>query len=323
MLAGGLVALAVLSITACGGGEGGGTGTSPSEPADSNFPVTIEHIYGSTTIPSEPTRIVALGYEEDVLATMGITPVAYAENPARPDGDYPWLEGKIDLSDSTAIDVSGELNLEEMASLNPDLILAIDYYAIADYYEELSQIAPTLAGQQEPLLGTWQEVTTTVGRAVGREDDAAAAIAETEQFINSLAEELSGLQGKTMSSSYYYAAGEFAVIDDPEAASLRVYRELGLNLSPEIVETVVDRSISMEQVGLLDADVMFVGYASEELRKNLNENPLFQQIPAVQDGRVAYMDELAATAQNHPTVLNVPWQLQEFEPVLAKAASQG
>jgi iron complex transport system substrate-binding protein len=41
------------------------------------FPVTIEHKFGSTTIPAKPTRVVSLGFSghDDILA-LGVVPIA-------------------------------------------------------------------------------------------------------------------------------------------------------------------------------------------------------------------------------------------------------
>ncbi|MCK9896615.1 ABC transporter substrate-binding protein [Frankia sp. AgB32] len=63
---------------------------------------------------------------------------------ARVDGVFPWLQGRIDLSKSTALDTSGDLNLEPIAGLHPDLILATNFYNLADHYDRLSRIAPTV-----------------------------------------------------------------------------------------------------------------------------------------------------------------------------------
>lgn len=315
-----LVAGVALTVAGCGGGGGDSSDPAASGGSAENFPVTIDHTYGSTVIPEQPTRIVALSNEEDTLATLGITPIAFAKNPVRPTGDYPWLDGRIDLSGATALDLSTEVNLEQIASLQPDLILATNFYEIADYYDQLSQIAPTVGPAEEPGLSTWQETSTLIGKAVGRSADVEKAIGETEDFVSSFAAEHPGLKDKTLSSAYYYEAGKFAVIDDPDTTSLRLYGELGMTLSPSITEHVVDRSLSEEQMGALDADVVFIGYASDDLKASLNQNPLFTQIPAVRDGRVAEVDQFAAGVMNNPTILNIPWQLEQFEPVLAKAA---
>src|SRR5688572_22296797 len=49
----------------------------PAAPAaDGAYPVTIPNAYGETTIPAEPTRVVAVGFNEaDFLLALGVVPV--------------------------------------------------------------------------------------------------------------------------------------------------------------------------------------------------------------------------------------------------------
>jgi iron complex transport system substrate-binding protein len=84
---------------------------------------------------------------------------------------------------------------------------------------------------------------------------------------------------------------------------------------------VQNRAVGAERMGLIDADVVSLGTATEELRAELAANPLFRAIPAVRDGRVHETDVFGATAANNPTLLNVPWQLERLRPVLERAAS--
>ncbi|WP_232303520.1 iron-siderophore ABC transporter substrate-binding protein [Pseudofrankia sp. DC12] len=318
-----LAVAAVATAAGCGSSDGsGGAGTVASASAAAgSFPVTLKNKFGTTVVPAQPKRIIALSYEEDTLATLGITPIAYARNPYKPDGVFPWLSGKIDLSKSTALDTSGDLNLEQIASLHPDLILATNFYGLEDYYGKLSKIAPTVGYTDDAGIATWQENSTIIGKAVGRAADEQKAIAATEKTIQDARSSLPGLAGKTFSYSFYYESGGLAVIDDPKTVSVQLYSELGMKLAPGVTANVVDRELSMEKLGALDADFMLVGYAAPELKTEMDANKLFTDIPAVRAGRVLEVDAFTAGAVNNPTILNIPWQLEQLKPVLAKAAA--
>ncbi|TCJ32454.1 iron-siderophore ABC transporter substrate-binding protein [Parafrankia sp. BMG5.11] len=318
-----VAAAVMVGIVACGSDDDGGASQEGGTAAAAGFPVTIKHAFGSTTIPAEPKKIIALSYEEDTLAALGITPIAYGQNPDKPDGDFPWLEGRIDLADSTALDTSGDLNLEQIAALDPDLILATNFYGLADYYDRLSEIAPTVAYETDAGISTWQDVSTVIGKAVGREADVAKAIEATEKIVSDAAAELPGLAGKTFSYSYYYESNGLAVIDDPETISIQLYGQLGMKLSPRVTASVVDRALSMEKIGELDADFMMIGFATDELRTEMKANELYTRIPAVVDGRAQEVDAFTAGAVNNPTILNIPWQLEQLKPTLAKVAAAG
>jgi iron complex transport system substrate-binding protein len=71
----------------------------------------------------------------------------------------------------------------------------------------------------------------------------------------------------------------------------------------------------------IDADLVRLGYGSDDLRTQLTTSPLFQAVPAVRDGRVFESDVFGATAGNNPTLLNVPWQLQQQRAVLERVVA--
>ncbi|WP_433279027.1 iron-siderophore ABC transporter substrate-binding protein [Pseudonocardia xinjiangensis] len=329
LLAAAATVVVAAMLAACGGtaGQGGSPAPDAAPPAPAGatdqFPVTIQHKLGTTTIPAEPKRIIALSYEEDTLGALGITPVAYGSNDYLPGGKYPWLAGKIDLSGSTELkNVFTAPSLEQIAGLKPDLILATNYYGLENYYSQLSQIAPTVGYPEEAGTSSWQVISRMIGRAVGRSAQTEQAIAATEGDISALAARLPGLKGKTFSSSFYYDPGQpFAVIDDPATISVALYTQLGLVLSPTVTSTVKDRSLSMEQIGSLDADFMSIGFATPELRSSLEAAPAYQAIPAVQAGRAYEADAFTAQTFNNPTLLNIPWQLDQITPTLEKVAA--
>jgi iron complex transport system substrate-binding protein len=315
-------ALLAVALAACGGN--GTTGATTPAPVDAAaFPVTIPHKLGTTTIPAEPKRIVALSFEEDTLGALGITPIAYAKNPAMPGGRFPWLAGRIDLSASTELtDPFTALDLEQIASLRPDLILATNLYGLENSYAQLSRIAPTVGFIQDAGLSSWQEVSRLIGKTVGRSAQTEQAIAGTESAIAAVHTRLPGLTGKTFSSSFYYQSGQpLAVIDDPTTISVALYAQLGLRLSPAVTAAVHDRSLSLEQVGALDADYVSIGFANNALKNDFATDPLFQAIPAVHAGRAYQADAFTAQAFNNPSLLNIPWQLDQIAPVLQKVAA--
>jgi iron complex transport system substrate-binding protein len=284
------------------------------------FPVAIEHALGTTTIPAPPTRIVALSYEEDVLSQVGVTTVGRTENHYAPGALYPWQEGEVD---PRVVPVGGPdgLDLEEVAALQPDLILATNYYELENVYEGLSAIAPTVGYRTGWGEATWQDTARVIGHAVGKEAEVEQRIRETDGMVTGLAAELPGLAGKSFSSVFYHDAGQFTVDTNPKGHTAKLLGQLGMVMSPRIVAEVVNRSLGAERVGLIDADLVRLGYASDDLRAQLTASPLFQALPAVRDGRVFESDVFGATAGNNPTLLNVPWQLEQQRAVLERVAA--
>lgn len=302
-----------------------GSGPSPSAPADAPaadtaFPVTITHALGETTIEERPERIVALSNEDDLLGQLGIPVVGHKDNISRPGELYPWQVGVVDHSGSTVVEgVGGELNYELIASLAPDLILATDRsFAIGDEYATLSAIAPTVAHNED--RPSWQDASRVIGRAVGREADTAAVVADVEAGLAAVAAELPGLQGRTSAGAYYYESGMFTSTFVPTAPSNRLLAGFGLVPNTAFYDAVAagNRLLSIEQVGLLDSDYIVVSFATPALRDELLANPLFTGLPAVRDGRVTLLDGEGAKASNGATSLNVPWSVEQRRPAFER-----
>lgn len=130
--------------------------------AASAAPRTVKHALGETAITGDAKRVVALEwtYVEDLLA-LGIQPIAIADV----EGYKAWVKTPgVELSpDVVDVGFRGEPNLETILSLDPDLIIEIDYSAAA-YYDKLSAIAPTLAFTPYPTdsaVSTYLEMQDT------------------------------------------------------------------------------------------------------------------------------------------------------------------
>jgi iron complex transport system substrate-binding protein len=250
---------------------------------------------------------------------VGVSVVGRTDNFFAPGSLYPWQEGEVDPG-VVALGGPDGLDLEQVAALQPDVILATNYYGLDSEYAGLSAIAPTVGYRTGWGEATWQDTARVIGRAVGREADVERRISEVDGAVAALAAELPGLSGKTFSSVFYYEAGRFSVDTNPEGHTAKLLGQLGMVMSPRVVAEVVDRSLGAEQIGLIDADLVRLGYASDELRAQLAGSPLFRAVPAVRDGRVFESDVFGATAGNNPTLLNVPWQLEQERAVLERVA---
>ncbi len=64
-------------IAACAGADTPPASASTTGGTETEFPVTIKHKFGETTITQAPTRVVCVGLvEQDALLALGIVPVA-------------------------------------------------------------------------------------------------------------------------------------------------------------------------------------------------------------------------------------------------------
>ena len=159
------------------------TQTPAAEATASAEPMTITHALGQTTIPSTPQRIVALEwiYVENLLA-LGIQPIGVADIA----GYNSWVQIPVAL-DENVVDVGTRQapNLETLAGLQPDLIIAPSF-RVTEIYDELSAIAPTLTFDPYPTdasitqYAEMRQTFLTIADVTGRQAEAEEILANME-----------------------------------------------------------------------------------------------------------------------------------------------
>lgn len=294
-------------------------------PVTAAFPVTIEHKYGSTVIERAPERIVSVGLtEQDALLALGVVPVATREwYGQRPGAIFPWAEEKLGGAPLPEV-LEYELDFEKVALLKPDLIVGLYSALTQEEYDKLSQIAPTIA-QPEAYIDwgiPWQEQTLTLGRALGKENQARALIADVEAQFSAVREQHPEFSGASavVASTYgfpesYYAYGS-------QDSRGRFLSSLGFAIPEEIDQldgSAFGATISREQINKVDLDALIWFVGSAEEKNTLEEDALYQQLSVSIEGRDMFMDasDPVYDALNFSTVLSLPFAVEGLVPQLA------
>ena len=287
--------------------------------AFAQFPVTIEHKFGSTTIEARPERIVALGYtEQDALIALGAEPVAvryfFGDEPG---AIFPWAEDEAGSLAPEVLNMPfGSLNYEAILALQPDLITAVDAGITQEEYDTLSQIAPTLAQSDEYIdFGTpWQERVRRIGEAVGEMERAETLVSELEAKFNQARQAHPEFADKSVAVAYQNSAGTYGFYTAQDSRA-QFFENLGFVVPEELV-TLAGESfyadLSEERLDLLDRDLLVfldVPFA-EEGTPPLEENPLLSQLGAVQEGRVINVTGEEVDALQFGTVLSLEFLLE-------------
>ena len=89
------------------------------------------------------------------------------------------------------------INFTEIAKLNPDVILGAYSGLTEEDYKKLSEIAPVVAYPETAYGTSWQDSTSIIGKALGKEAEATKLVADTEATIEDKASEYPQLAGKT------------------------------------------------------------------------------------------------------------------------------
>lgn len=274
---GALLAVTTL-LTACGGA---------SEADNAAEPETrkVEHAMGVAEVPVEPKRVVVLdtGELDDALA-LGVKPVGAV----RVDVATDFLSYLGDQTEGIEeVGTISEPNLEEIAALDPDLILSstVRHEAI---YDQLQAIAPTVLA---PDLGdTWKENFLLYADALNKTDEAKEMLTEFESDAAELGKTLG--VGKTV-SIVRFLPDQIRLYSDKSFTGV-ILDDMGLTVPEPAVGEDTYLEISPEQVTTAAADYLYVstyGPEGDTDRAAVMGGPLWQRIPAVEAGEAHELDD--------------------------------
>jgi iron complex transport system substrate-binding protein len=315
------VLLTALVLAACGSDSDSGDSPAAPQATRGAFPVTVQHKYGSTTIESEPKRVVAIGYtDQDPVLALGVVPVGVGDFL----GGYKWRErpwAQDALGGAKPAVVSGqEINFEAVAAQRPDLIIAINAGLQKNDYEKLSKIAPTVAqdGRYIDFGMPWEDQTLLVGKALGREEQAQKLIDDLHAKFEQVRKAHPEFEGKTAILAYGGPDG-YGAYSTQDTRS-RFLTDLGFK-TPTKIDKLAGTSFyvqfSQEQFRLMDQDVV-VMYGAQ---KDILANPVFKRLKAVREDRVIYLDltDQFAGALGFASVISLPYLLDQSEDMFAAA----
>lgn len=319
-----VVAVAAAAVLA--GGVVGCSTSDADEPSSTTSAeqsdVTIVHRNGTTELTSVPTKIfVADDVWMDSLLAFDVNPVGFDIGPR--DGDAPGaLPWQTSLA-SSATELYGRVGapFEEIAALDPDLILGYNYET-PDVYNKLNAIAPTIGILGKAEMDPWEDRIRAVGKILHRDSDAEEIIASTNDSISAVAAELPGLNGKTSVLGKFFAAnGQVGLVADPNDGTSKVFAQLGMTVPQQLVDMAAAGGasgrvlVSPEQIDVITADVVVLGATQEDIAKL----PGFDQLPSVRSGGMAVVDDTVVAAFNLPSSLSIPWALEQIKPSLQAA----
>ena len=322
-----VLAAAVLVLSGCGGSEKAASEAPAGPAAGSAFPVSVEHKYGTTEIKAVPERVVTLGLsDQDPVLALGVVPVGAIDwFLERPYGKWPWAQPLWAGQAPEIVGERDEFNLEKVAALKPDLILALYSGMSKDQYTKLSQIAPTV-GQPKGFAdyaAPWQDMTRLAGKALGQDAKAEELITGIDAKLAEMAKANPSFAGKSVAVVEPYESGKYAVFapDDPKVVLLT---KLGFTTPQSIVDAAGDEyaaEIGSEQLSLVDVDKLVFLTGDAGTQKTVEADKVYQTLKVAQaKGAVflPYEEPPLGAALSFSTVLSIPYALDQMVPLLSK-----
>ncbi|MDQ0693539.1 iron-siderophore ABC transporter substrate-binding protein [Arthrobacter sp. W4I7] len=334
-----VLAAAALTLSACSTGPAtSSTDSSAPSSSSAQFPVTIDHVYGKTIIEKQPTRVATVSWvNDDVAIALGVVPVGVPKNEwgGNHQGSTPWKDaalkelgaefgsGKAPVQYSEA----DGINFTEIAKLSPDVILAAYSGLTEEDYKKLSEIAPVVAHPELAYGTSWQDATTIIGKALGKDAEAAKLVSDTETTVKEEAAEYPQLAGKTFIYGYALPSdltqtGIYTANDNRP----KFLTSLGMKLAPVAEQASAGSKEffvpwSAEKANELNSDIFLSSVEDASEADAIKNDPLLGQIPAVKNGAfVADADKSLVLAVSASSPLSLPWALATFLPQLATAA---
>lgn len=303
--------------------------------AAQDFPQTIDHAFGSTTIPERPVRVATVAWaNHEVPLALGIVPVGFARaNFGDDDGDglLPWVaERLVELgADAPPLFDEGDgIDFEAVAATRPDVILAAYSGLSQDEYETLSEIAPVVPYRDAPWATDWREMIRLNGAAIGKAAQGEALITRIEGDIAAVADRHPEIAGKSAMFVTHLDIRDFSVIRFYTANDTRVkfFKDLGMVSPASVQEASAGGGFSGEtSAELIDAfdDVdIVVTYGGAALFDSVRKNLLTSRMKTVENGAVVLLgNDPVGTAAN-PTPLSISWVLEDYVALLAEAAGK-
>lgn len=261
---------------------------------ESSFPKTITHDMGTTEIPVQPQRIVALDNSLVEAVVLLDRPLVGGISSYRDQTDFPAYLGDA-VADTEDVGPLETPDLEAIAALEPDLIVSATVRH-ESLYDELSKIAPVVfvktTGPQ------WRENVTFLGEVLGVEDRAAEQLAEYKERAKAVGDAINAKAGNPTVSVVRFLDGPTRLMQKQSFIG-HILTDAGLArpTSQDVEDFAAE--IGEEGIRQADADHVFVTSFSggDPSKERFLRNPLWKELAAVKAGQVTDVaDEIWMTS---------------------------
>lgn len=287
--------------------------------------ITVEDMKGTVSIPANPQRVVDVSGSADELIILDV-PFVGSANTSMFDGvtvppnleEY-FTENNVEVVGNYSGSV-GELNLEKIAELNPDLIIMnIRHEKV---YDQLKEIAPTVMLDDDMNYVNWKGRFQQLSEWFGKEDIVTQWLEDYDKKSAEFAEKVKAVTGDetfAVIEKNSVRTGSYYVYRTGGPGEL-VYDAMKLPASAGVPEGVWGEVVDAEYFSKIDADHIFF-FSDDGTVGDTADLPTWQNLKAVKNGNVycglnemqydlaftpngklTYMEQMANAIINHENI---------------------
>jgi ABC-type Fe3+-hydroxamate transport system substrate-binding protein len=283
------------------------------------FPRTVEHDGGSTTLDAPPQRVVSIEGTTslDMLLLMGVTPAAAGADYQDPFRIAPWqavlTNGEREAPGFGLIAKRPEVNIEQIAGARPDLIISQSGW-IEDILASVEEIgAPIVVFDWTDDKADWRDNVRIVGEAVGRDACVDEIVAKVEAKIEETRAAIENAGGADDSFTVVTVGdGYIAYHGARDPVGKAIQDDLGLTLDP------ADGSQTEFGVELAESVLLGDHILAFDFGDGFPFDQTFLEEPTVRDvaDRFVLMEETVSNAGYYPSALGyymwLDWFAEQF-----------
>ena len=162
--------------------------------------VTVTHAFGETKISSAPKRVVSAGSHRAGRPARARRRADRRHRLVRRRTVRRVAVGasrKLGAAQPVVLNLADGIQVDQIAALKPDLIVATNAGLDQDTYTKLSAIAPTIAQSgQNAFFEPWKDQANAIGQAVFKFDDMTKLVADVDAKFTEVGKNNAAFSGK-------------------------------------------------------------------------------------------------------------------------------
>ncbi|UPI91987.1 iron-hydroxamate ABC transporter substrate-binding protein [Bacillus safensis] len=283
-----LLILCIMTVTAagCGAAENKPASNTAKSKSAEAVETNINYLDQTYKIKTPVKRIVIAGSLESMedAKLLGIEPIGASTV----GGTFPELFKDITVK-TEGIGEKTEPNLEKILKLKPDVILGSTKFPPATI-KKLDKVQTTIPVSH--VSSDWESNLLLLGELTGKSEEAKNIISDYQKDLKQAKETLKEKSSNKTAVILRIRQGDLYVYPEDVYFNSTLYGDLGFKVPSDIKKAKAQALISLERLGELNPDYIFVQFSKEEnssnpnALKDLEKNKIWTSLKAVKNGHI-------------------------------------